>query len=157
MIHRLNNLFARLGQGSRNASWALFRILVSAMFMTHGYAKLFGDNPQPFMGSGMTTVNIADTVSFPMPMDINALYLAGAIELFGGLLLLIGLWTHIVALIAFANMIMAYLIAHPAWFPTLNNGELAAMYFLAYLVIFAFGPGPYSVDARLAGRWQEKH
>lgn len=43
-------------------------------------------------------------------------------------------------------MVMAYLSAHPAWFPTLNNGELAAMYFMVYLCIFAYGPGKFSLD-----------
>jgi len=51
---------------------------------------------------------------------------------------------------------MAYLTAHIAWFPTLNNGELAAMYFVTFLLIFAFGPGRYSADTWLAVRRQEK-
>jgi putative oxidoreductase len=59
------------------------------------------------------------------------------------------------ALLATFIMLMAYLTAHYAWFPTLNNGELAAMYFTAFLVIFAFGPGPYSADSWLA-IWRQK-
>jgi putative oxidoreductase len=49
-------------------------------------------------------------------------------------------------------MVMAYLSAHAAWFPTLNNGELAAMYFMVYLAIFAKGAGPISLDAKLFGK-----
>ena len=53
-------------------------------------------------------------------------------------------------------MVMAYLTARLAWFPTLNRGELAAMYITTYLVLFAFGPGPYSIDAWILARRQEK-
>ena len=56
------------------------------------------------------------------------------------------------AALAAILMVMAYLTAHPAWFPTLNNGELAAMYFLVWFVIFAYGPGRLSLDYRLLGR-----
>ena len=108
------------------------------------------------MGSGMTVLRIADLVSYPVPMEINLLFVAGLIELLGGALILIGLWTHILAFLALATMTMAYLIAHLAWFPTLNNGELAAMYWCAFLVLFTFGAGPASADALLAERRQEK-
>ena len=102
-------------------------------------------------------MNIGDVISFPMPFEVNALFLAGSIELFGGLLILVGLWAHLIAFVAMLNMLMAYLIAHIAWFPTLNNGELAAMYFLTYLILFTFGPGPVSADYWLAERRREKH
>ncbi|OGT72404.1 MAG: hypothetical protein A3H44_05580 [Gammaproteobacteria bacterium RIFCSPLOWO2_02_FULL_57_10] len=124
-------------------AWPLLRILSSAMFMTHGYAKLFGANPQPFLG-GMGF--------FGIDLGINMLWVAAVIELFGGALLVLGLFTRLVALLAAILMVMAYLTAHAAWFPTLNNGELAAMYFIVYLAIFAQGPGPVSLDARLFGR-----
>ena len=100
----------------------------------------------------MTTVNIGELISIPMPFDINALFLAGSIELVGGALILIGLWTHLAAFIAALDMVMAYLIAHLAWFPTVNNGELAAMYFFSFLVIFCMEPGKISLDAWLEAR-----
>ena len=156
MLGRINSLFDGMAENSKESVWTVFRILASAMFMTHGFSKLFGENPQPPMGGGMTVVNIADLFSFPMPLEINALFIAGVVEFFGGLAILLGLWTHLAALIAAFIMLMAYLTAHPAWFPTLNNGELAAMYFITFLTIFAFGPGPYSLDTWLAVRRQEK-
>jgi len=85
-----------------------------------------------------------------IPTFINLLFIAGIVEVFGGICLVLGLFTRPIALIASILMVFAYLIAHIAWFPTLNQGELAAMYFLVYLVIFAYGAGPYSVDAVLA-------
>lgn len=156
MLGRINNTLSRMTENARESSWTLFRILVAAMFITHGYAKLFGENPQAPIGSGMTVLRIADLVSYPAPMDINLLFVAGVIELVGGALILVGLWTHIVAFLALATMTMAYLIAHLAWFPTLNNGELAAMYWCAFLVLFTFGAGPASADSWLAERRQEK-
>jgi len=156
MIYRLNNLIGKLGAGTRELSWLMFRLMVSAMFITHGYDKLLGENPVPFRDGGMTTVNIGDVVSFPMPLDINAIYLAGGIELIAGALIFIGLWTHIAALIAAINMLFAYLIAHLAWFPTLNNGELAAMYFFSFLIVFCVGAGEISLDNWLNLRRQEK-
>jgi len=77
---------------------------------------------------------------------------AGTIELFAGGLLLIGLFTRYMAALSAILMVMAYLTAHPAWFPTFNNGELAAMYFVTYFAIFAFGPGKLSLDALLFSR-----
>ena len=156
MIHQINDMLGRMAANSADRTWVLFRILASAMFMTHGFDKLFGSNPQPFTGGGMTSITIGELINLPLPMDINALFIAGVIEFFGGLFLLVGLWTHIVALIIVLLMAMAYLTAHLAWFPTLNNGELAAMYFLTYLAFFTFGPGPYSADTWLAVRKQAR-
>jgi len=67
-------------------------------------------------------------------------------------LIAVGLLTRPMALLAAILMVMAYLTAHPAWFPTLNNGELAAMYFSMFLVLFSFGPGKLSLDALVFGR-----
>jgi putative oxidoreductase len=104
----------------------------------------------------LTTVNIGELISFPMPLEINALFFAGSVEFFGGLLLALGLWTQLVALLAAFLMLMAYLNSHFAWFPTLNRGELAAMYTISYLILFAYGGGPYSLDTWRETRRQEK-
>lgn len=156
MIGKIDSLFGRMGENLKDFSWLAFRMLSSAMFMTHGFSKLFGETPQPMTGGGMTSINIGELISYPLPMEINALFIAGVVEFFGGALILIGLWTHLAAFIALVIMIMAYLTAHLAWFPTLNNGELAAMYILSYLVIFSFGPGQISLDTWLSVRRQEK-
>ena len=156
MLGKINSLFDGVAENSQEWTWTLFRMLSAAMFMTHGSGKLFGENPQLTMEGGMTSINIAELISLPIPMEINALVIAGVVEFFGGLLILIGLWTHITALLATFIMLMAYLTAHYEWFPTLNNGELAAMYFAAFLVIFASSPGPYSADSWLSMRRQEK-
>lgn len=143
LTRSINKAVDSLADNTRTLSWTVFRMLASAMFMTHGWPKMFGERAQPFLG-GMGF--------FGIDVGINMLWIAGAIELFGGALLVLGLFTRYVAALAAILMVMAYLAAHPAWFPTLNNGELAAMYFLTYFVIFAFGPGKISLDALLRGR-----
>src|SRR5690606_27677748 len=140
---RINGAIASIGGNCQTVAWALLRILSSAMFLTHGYAKLYGANPQPFLdGMGF----------YGIELGVSMLWIAAIIEFFGGILLVLGLFTRPVALLAAILMIMAYLTAHRAWFPTLNNGELAAMYFLTYFAIFAYGPGKLSLDAMLFGR-----
>ncbi|MFK7864990.1 MAG: DoxX family protein [Pseudohongiellaceae bacterium] len=156
MLGVIDTLFGRLGEKLQDLGWLLFRLLSSSMFMTHGFGKLFGANPQPMTGAGMTSVDIGGVLTFPMPMEINALYVAGAVELFGGGLIFIGLWTRLSALTAMIIMIFAYLTAHLALFPTFNNGELAAMYILAFLLLFSFGPGQFSADTWFSVRRQEK-
>lgn len=150
MLRTINAALDRAAERSRTLFWTLFRMLSAAMFATHGYAKLLDYPPQPFRGSGITVLSVGDVTLFPIPFGVNLLFVAGLVELAGGALLLIGLWTRWAALAAALTMVMAYLIAHPAWFPTLNNGELAAMYAVAFLALFACGPGPLSADAALA-------
>lgn len=141
-LAEINRRVEQAGTSFQEFSWALLRILGSAMFLTHGWPKMFGERAQPFLG-GMNF--------FGLDVGINMLWIAGVIELFGGLLLILGLFTRYMAALSALLMVMAYLAAHPAWFPTLNNGELAAMYFLVYLCIFAYGPGRFSLDYKLFG------
>ncbi|MEX0618567.1 MAG: DoxX family protein [Pseudohongiellaceae bacterium] len=156
VLKAINNKFTDLAQSLEYPAWTLFRVGSAAMFITHGYTKLFGANPQPFRGGGMTAISIGELISLPMPLAINCLFIAAVIEFFGGLLLLVGLYTQWTALTAAVLMLMAYLTAHLAWFPTLNNGELAALYFLVFLVLFSYGAGPYSLDNWLSRRRQAK-
>lgn len=141
----IDQKFTSITDRCQGFSWALLRILGSAMFLTHGWPKMFGDRAQPFLSSqgGMDF--------FGLDIGINTLWIAGVIELFGGILLILGLFTRYVAALAALLMVMAYLAAHPAWFPTLNEGELAAMYFMVYLCIMAYGPGRFSLDHKLLG------
>lgn len=142
-MNAINNLINAIAARCHTLSWTVLRVLSAAMFMTHGYAKLFGASPQPFLG-GMGF--------FGIDVGVNMLWVAACIELFGGALILLGLFTRIAALFAAVLMVMAYLTAHAAWFPTLNNGELAAMYFLVFFAIFAKGAGPISLDSMRAGK-----
>lgn len=79
---------------------------------------------------------------------------AGALELVGGVLLIIGLFTRPVAFILSGMLAVAYFYAHApqGFFPILNSGELAALYCFVFLYIAAAGPGAWSVDGARAAR-----
>jgi putative oxidoreductase len=118
---------------------SIFRIVAAFLFMAHGTQKLFGfplAEPRP-------------------PVDLFSLMgLAGVLETFGGALLLMGLFTHPVALLLAAEMAIAYVMAHVpngSW-PILNGGELAMLYCAAFLMLAGTGGGPWSLDAMIAHR-----
>jgi putative oxidoreductase len=114
----------------QNQTYALFRIVTGFLFIWHGTQKLF-DFPKAF------------------EYDLNAMmYAAGGIELVGGLLVMIGLFTRPAAFICSGTMAVAYWMAHgsKAFFPILNHGELAALYCFAFLFIAARGTGIWGVQ-----------
>jgi len=112
-------------------AYALMRIMTGLLFLWHGTQKLFG---------------------FPaeMPMEAPAfiIYVAGPIELVGGVLVAIGLFTRWAAFLCSGLMAAAYWMAHgtKALFPMLNGGELAALYCFVFLFIAANGAGRWSAD-----------
>ena len=75
---------------------------------------------------------------------------AGVIELVGGVLLILGLFTRPAAFICSGMCAVAYFYAHAGrgFYPILNGGELAALYSFVFLYIAAAGPGPWSLDAQ---------
>lgn len=119
---------------------ALLRIGAALLFMEHGVQKLFG-----WLGG------VGGTPGATAPL-FSLIGLAGVLETVGGLLLLIGLLTRPVAAILVMEMVAAYVIAHmpQGGFPVQNGGELALLYGLVFLFVAGNGPGPWSVDGRLA-------
>ena len=117
-------------------TYALLRIVAGFLFLWHGTQKLFG-----FPGGS----------SGDRPFPIT--YIAGPIELFGGLLLLLGLFTRPVAFLCSGLMASAYWMSHGtrALLPIENRGELAALYCFLFLFLSAQGSGMWSLDA-LRGR-----
>jgi putative oxidoreductase len=111
---------------------ALLRIVVGLLFLCHGTSKLLG-------------------VPVPVPGEAPAfvIYVAGSIELFGGLLVMIGLFTRWAAFFCSGLMAAAYWMAHGLNdpFPIANGGELAALYCFVFLLLSAHGAGIWSVDA----------
>ena len=77
--------------------------------------------------------------------------IAGILELVGGVLLVIGLFTRTTAFILSGMTAVAYFIAHAprGFYPILNGGELAVLYCFVFLYMAAAGPGPWSLDAAL--------
>jgi putative oxidoreductase len=74
---------------------------------------------------------------------------AAMLELFGGLLLLVGLFTRPIAFLVSGEMAFAYFIAHApqGFWPVLNMGTNAILFSFVWLYISAAGPGPWSLDA----------
>jgi putative oxidoreductase len=118
---------------------SIMRIVAALQFMQHGAQKLFSVPADPAK----------------VPVEIFSLMgLAGVLEFFGGLVLLLGLFTRAVAFILAGEMAVAYFMAHApkGFWPLLNRGELAALYCFVFLYLAAAGGGPWSVDHLRRGR-----
>jgi putative oxidoreductase len=92
-------------------------------------------------------------LAFPVPRSSPTTLwslsgVAGLVELFGGLFLLLGLFTRPVAFLLSGLMAFAYFIAHApqSFWPIVNRGELAALYCFVFLYLAAAGAGPWSID-----------
>lgn len=112
----------------------LLRIIVGFLFLQHGSAKLLG-MPHIAMFDGLQLMSLMG--------------LAGILELVGGGLILIGLFTRPVAFILSGQMAVAYFMAHApnGFLPILNQGELAALYSFIFLYFAFAGAGKLSVDS----------
>lgn len=113
---------------------SVFRAIFGVMFLSHGISKYFGIPP------------------FPMPMT-PLLHVAGAMELVGGALLIVGLFTRPVAFVLSGMMAVAYFTAHlpQGFLPLANGGEAAILYCFAFLYLAAAGGGSIGVDAARKG------
>ena len=117
-----------------NTALAALRIVSGLLLVQHGMQKIFGF-PAPK----------------PAAIDLNTLAgWSGPIELAGGLLLILGLFTRQTAFILSGFMAAAYFIAHAprGLFPLLNGGELAALYCFTFLYLSVAGPGRFALDHR---------
>jgi len=143
-LKSINSAFESFAGKTQNVTWDLLRVVSGLMLVVgHGYGKMFGEKSQPFLG-GLDF--------FGIDLGINMLWVAGFIEFYVGILVILGLFTRWAALATAILMAMAYFSSHFAWFPTFNRGELATVYFLVFMAIFAYGPGPFSLDAKLFGK-----
>jgi len=127
---------------SRWRSWApyllsILRIVAAFLFMQVGTAKLFAF-PAAIMPGGGT----APVASLPG--------IAGVLETFGGLFLLIGLFTRPVAFLLSGEMAVAYFLGHApqGFWPVLNQGTDAVIYCFLWLYLSSAGAGPWSFDAK---------
>ena len=117
---------------------AMLRIVTSLLFLQHGMTKI---------------------LSWPVssasdPREWSLLWVAGMLELFGSLFLLIGLLTRPVAFVLAGEMAIAYWMVHAPRgpFPMLNDGEGAILFCFIFLLFVATGPGAWSVDEELLRR-----
>jgi putative oxidoreductase len=115
---------------------SILRIVTAVLFFEHGSQKLLGFPPR------------APTAS--APEIVSLLGAAGVMEIVGGALLILGLFTRPVAFVLAGEMAFAYWMAHApqSIFPALNGGDAAILYCFIFLYIFFAGPGPWSLDAK---------
>jgi len=121
---------------------SVLRIATALLFLEHGTAKLF---------------------EFPHIDDFDSLRLfslsgvAGVIEVAGGLLVALGLFTRPAAFILSGEMAVAYFMVHAplGFFPILNNGEAAVFYCFAFLYLSVAGGGAWTVDRLMRPQMRE--
>lgn len=113
----------------------ILRIVTGFLFLQHGSAKLLGVPHLEMFGDGVPLMSLMGV--------------AGILELVGGAMILIGLFTRPVAFILSGQMAVAYFMAHAPEgpLPILNHGELAALYSFVFLYFAFAGGGKLSVDS----------
>ncbi|MGA7264965.1 MAG: DoxX family protein [Stellaceae bacterium] len=113
---------------------SILRMIVGLLYMEHGLAKVWDFPHQP---------NHAPYALFSLNPGLQ-----GLLELVGGLLLALGLFTRCVAFVLAGNMAVAYFMAHAprGFFPLLNGGELAIVYCFVFLYLWVAGGGEWSLD-----------
>ncbi|MCY7281562.1 MAG: DoxX family protein [Sphingomonas bacterium] len=111
---------------------SLLRIVAALLFLLHGTSKLFGFPPSVM----------------PQPEPGSLLWLGALLELIGGGLLVIGLFSRPVAFILSGEMAVAYFMFHApkSPFPSVNAGDAAILFCFVFLYIAAAGPGPWAID-----------
>jgi putative oxidoreductase len=109
----------------------ILRIVIGLLFLEHGTAKLFGF---PLTPTGMPAMG-------------TLYWFQGVIELVGGVLFALGLFTRPVAFILAGDMAVAYFMAHAPKnaFPILNGGDAAILYCFIFLIYFVAGPGRWAI------------
>jgi putative oxidoreductase len=129
------------GLMARWRSWAPYllstlRVMTAFLFIQPGTAKLFA-LPAAILPDGGTA-----------PL-VSLIGIAGILETFGGLFLLVGLFTRPVAFLLSGQMAVAYFIGHApqGFWPVLNQGMPAVLFCFVWLYLSAAGPGPWSIDA----------
>jgi putative oxidoreductase len=120
---------------------SVLRIIAGFLMVAHGAQKLFGVLIPP------------DMPAMPAFSLLSLMGVAGVLEFFGGLLILLGLFTRPAAFILSGLMAVAYFMAHApgGFWPVMNHGELAVIYCFVFLYLAFAGGGEWSID-RLFGR-----
>ncbi|MDB5606523.1 MAG: LuxR family transcriptional regulator [Bradyrhizobium sp.] len=115
---------------------SVLRIITGLMIIEHGMGKIIGFPVVP---------------AYADVQPLSLIGAAGLIELIGGALLILGLWTQPAAFIVSGEMAFAYFMVHApkSFFPLINGGTLAIMYCFTCLYLSTAGAGPWSVDAAM--------
>ncbi len=129
---------------SLSLAWAprllsVLRIMSALLFLAHGTQKILGFPAPPASG---------------LPAMLTLPWIAGMLELVGGSLLVVGLFTRPVAFVLSGLMAFAYFLAHAPrnFYPLLNNGDAAVLYCFVFLYLAAAGGGVWALDAMMRRR-----
>ena len=130
----------KLLKGRDDQAYALLRIVAGFLFVFHGSQKLFNF-----------------PLEFPYPMS-PLMQAAGLIEVIGGAMIMLGLFSRPVAFLCSGTMAVAYWMAHGMrdLFPILNGGELSALYCFIFLFIACKGSGIWSLDDIIKSKNQQE-
>ncbi|MBV8688421.1 MAG: DoxX family protein [Alphaproteobacteria bacterium] len=114
---------------------SLLRFVAGLIFLEHGAQKLLGFPPSPM----------------PQPAPMTLFWFGGILELVGGTLVALGLFTRPVAFLLSGEMAIAYWMFHAPQspYPAVNMGDAAILYCFVFLYLAAAGPGPWSLDATM--------
>ena len=127
------NRFDQFLESVQDQAYALLRIVAGFLFIWHGSQKLFNF-----------------PLDFPFPLG-PLIYSAAAIELIGGVLVMIGFLTRPVAFLCSGTMAFAYWYAHGinGFFPIVNHGEISALYCFIFLFVASKGAGIWSIESAM--------
>jgi len=111
---------------------SILRIIAGLLFLEHGMSRLFGFPS-----------------ALPTPVPLSMYWFAGYIELLGGILVTLGLFTRTAAVVMSGEMAFAYFISHAplGFFPILNRGDSSVLYCFVFLYLAFAGAGSLSLDA----------
>lgn len=130
----------KMSNGILPASWqgytqTALRIMTGLLFLAHGTTKFFQFPLTEYFKDGVPLFSLMGA--------------AGLLEIVGGILIIIGLFTRVVAFVLAGFMAVAYFMAHApmGFYPIINGGELAILFCFIFLWLATAGAGPYSLDA----------
>ena len=132
----------------------VLRLVLAAVFIAHGRMKLFGNSPGPKGAAGYFAM-------LGIPFPAFSAYVVGIVEFFGGVLLILGVTTRIVAALLAVDMLVALvrarfktgLVTRPMEGGMVGGYEVELMLFATSLVLVVFGAGKFSVDFQLFQLW----
>jgi putative oxidoreductase len=135
-----SSLFSASASSWTGRTLSILRVVVGFLFVAHGTMKLFGYPPMP---PGAPPIELVSQAG-----------LAGILETFGGVAIMLGVLTRPVAFILSGEMAVAYFQVHfpQGFLPAVNGGELAVLYCFIFLYFVFAGAGPWSVDAMIQRR-----
>ena len=124
------------GEQARRITWALLRVVSGLLFLQAGGVKLFdwfGGIPAQYGGH---------------PAAWSQTWIGGVLEFYGGVAILLGLCSRVVAFILSGEMAVAYFQFHQpqGFWPVQNHGEAAVLFCFIFLAFAAHGAGPWSLD-----------